>query len=1033
MEDLIVILGIVAIVVLASILTNQLSAIRGLLAEQLEVLKTLRSSSVDTSSVYHLSADTTTESVVTTPQQSLSDTDALEPVQPETDIPLAATVDTYTGQQSTESSPYAYAFRNYHEALGHRYTEPETPANTIESIENTTGEIPTEAAVGVPLPQPVMEMQDEQLLPLAEVMETEAETDVAAALESIAIENQEQTSDIQLSEASENTDIIEAEQRHDDAMSESPWISDKPASGPAIDNAEPQGIVAVWKYLEQQFASRWMVWIGGIIMALGVIFLVKIGNDNGLFGPKIRIGIATLFGVMMTAGGELLRRSRFHLSLPSGQYIPAALSGAGVISLYASMLAANYIYGMFSLSVMFIILAIISAVAMFLALTQGPFMAALGILGAYMVPMFISTGSGNVSGLLGYVFLVTAGSLGLLSKIYRRWLWWGAMAGNYLWLTVAIFINPAEHQIARGLFILLTTYGFLALPHFGWRLSATARDLKAQYTNIRWQDGMLTGSVAALLLALMPVFGQLGLFTWITLWIGCIALLLLGKRIPSLNWLSVISSLVAGLVLISLPSARMERPSFLSELTSADYLSALICLGSLAIIYAAYGFYQARQKGLQRELWATLSTAAPMLLVIGLYYWQPASWYQDYLNISHAVIVSVALTFGACWYYLADIHRKMDNTLRAIYFIFANLLIVWSLFEVFSQATLTLLLAIQLLVSAVWISRRRIPVPNQILQLLMALILIRLTFNMAVLSYQPTLWGMPWTLLGYGIPVICLWLTAYLLPNKHYETSARWAQANGIYLLALWINIELRHLLHGSYQISLDFSSLKDVALHASTFGIMALAYGYKSLHARFGLVYRVGASAAGAITLFLTLLGSLMVFNPAITAQSVGALPLLNIVTVAYGLPALMLFVTLRYWPNWLPEHLKPLGWGLFSLLGMVFISMTVRQLWHGDILSQRQIYVGEQYCYSLAWMITAIGLMTLGITRNHLLLRRAALALLAVTILKLFLWDMSGLTGFYRPVSFIGLGLCLVGMGWFYQRFVIMEKPQAEVEVIA
>lgn len=160
-------------------------------------------------------------------------------------------------------------------------------------------------------------------------------------------------------------------------------------------------------------------------MTLGVIFLVKIGNDNSLFGPKVRISIATLFGLMMTAGGELLRRSCFHLSLPSEQYIPAALSDTGVIVLYASMLAANYIYGMFSLSVMFIILAIISAITMILALTQGTFMAALGILGAYMVPMFISTGIGNVSGLLGYVFLVTAGSFGLLIKIYRLWLWWG--------------------------------------------------------------------------------------------------------------------------------------------------------------------------------------------------------------------------------------------------------------------------------------------------------------------------------------------------------------------------------------------------------------------------------------------------------------------------------------------------------------------------------------------------------------------------------------------------------------------------------
>jgi uncharacterized membrane protein len=35
-----------------------------------------------------------------------------------------------------------------------------------------------------------------------------------------------------------------------------------------------------------------------------------------------------------------------------------------------------------------------------------------------------------------------------------------------------------------------------------------------------------------------------------------------------------------------------------------------------------------------------------------------------------------------------------------------------------------------------------------------------------------------------------------------------------------------------------------------------------------------------------------------------------------------------------------------------------------------------------------------------------------------------MSGLEGLFRIFSFIGLGLCLVGIGWLYQRFV--QKPK-------
>jgi uncharacterized membrane protein len=46
---------------------------------------------------------------------------------------------------------------------------------------------------------------------------------------------------------------------------------------------------------------------------------------------------------------------------------------------------------------------------------------------------------------------------------------------------------------------------------------------------------------------------------------------------------------------------------------------------------------------------------------------------------------------------------------------------------------------------------------------------------------------------------------------------------------------------------------------------------------------------------------------------------------------------------------------------------------------------------------------------------------------VLKVFLWDISNLGGAYRIISILGVGICLVGIGWLYQRFV--QKPK-EVE---
>jgi uncharacterized membrane protein len=42
-----------------------------------------------------------------------------------------------------------------------------------------------------------------------------------------------------------------------------------------------------------------------------------------------------------------------------------------------------------------------------------------------------------------------------------------------------------------------------------------------------------------------------------------------------------------------------------------------------------------------------------------------------------------------------------------------------------------------------------------------------------------------------------------------------------------------------------------------------------------------------------------------------------------------------------------------------------------------------------------------------------------------KVFLIDMADLTGLWRVVSFLGLGLALIGLGAAHRRFVLPTRP--------
>jgi uncharacterized membrane protein len=84
----------------------------------------------------------------------------------------------------------------------------------------------------------------------------------------------------------------------------------------------------------------------------------------------------------------------------------------------------------------------------------------------------------------------------------------------------------------------------------------------------------------------------------------------------------------------------------------------------------------------------------------------------------------------------------------------------------------------------------------------------------------------------------------------------------------------------------------------------------------------------------------------------------------------------------------------------------------------SLRNLELAKQLSLSVVWAIYAVGLLIAGRIRRLRLLRVMSLALLSVTTLKAFIWDLSSLDRAYRIISFIMLGAILLVVSYFYQR---------------
>ncbi len=74
--------------------------------------------------------------------------------------------------------------------------------------------------------------------------------------------------------------------------------------------------------------------------------------------------------------------------------------------------------------------------------------------------------------------------------------------------------------------------------------------------------------------------------------------------------------------------------------------------------------------------------------------------------------------------------------------------------------------------------------------------------------------------------------------------------------------------------------------------------------------------------------------------------------------------------------------------------------------------------FTYSAVWMIYGSGLMLIGFWKRSAFLRWQAIALLALTVIKVFLFDISTLQRGYRIAAFIVLGAILLAVSFFYQR---------------
>jgi uncharacterized membrane protein len=122
---------------------------------------------------------------------------------------------------------------------------------------------------------------------------------------------------------------------------------------------------------------------------------------------------------------------------------------------------------------------------------------------------------------------------------------------------------------------------------------------------------------------------------------------------------------------------------------------------------------------------------------------------------------------------------------------------------------------------------------------------------------------------------------------------------------------------------------------------------------------------------------------------------------------------------------NLAVVGVNLLSLIALTLEAsdyfdrqmVAVRAVGHG-YAQYAQVQLARDFSYSAIWLVYGAVLMAIGFRNRSSFVRWQSLILIAFTICKVFLYDVSQLGGSYRILSFIGLGAMLLGISFIYQR---------------
>lgn len=139
----------------------------------------------------------------------------------------------------------------------------------------------------------------------------------------------------------------------------------------------------------------------------------------------------------------------------------------------------------------------------------------------------------------------------------------------------------------------------------------------------------------------------------------------------------------------------------------------------------------------------------------------------------------------------------------------------------------------------------------------------------------------------------------------------------------------------------------------------------------------------------------------------------------------AVLMYATFRYQRHAFSDARSHKLFSVFLHISLLWV-VTSEYIHWADIFGMDQNY---KLSLSILWGVYSVALVSYGIWKNRKHLRIMAIALFAITLVKLFVYDIAHLDTISKTIVFVSLGVLLLIISFLYNKFTsrIHDEPEA------